>query len=54
MSRQEVYIVARVTEDNYIQIYGVYLDYEVASSIVNDLLIENPEYDWELLSERLG
>lgn len=53
MSKQEVYVVARVTEDNYIQIYGVYSDYNIASDIIRDLGIENPDYEWELLSERL-
>lgn len=51
--RQEVHIVARVTEDNYIQVEGVYSDYDRASNIVNDLMESDPDVEWELLSERL-
>lgn len=53
MSRQEVHIVACVTEDNYIRVEGVYSDYDKASNIVNGLMENDPDVEWELLSEYL-
>ena len=53
MKGQEVHIIARVTEDNYIQIEGVYTSYDKASKILADLQEADDEVEWELFSERV-
>lgn len=51
--RQVVHIIARVTEDNYIQIEGVYHSQDTAFKLLSDLQEANDEVEWELFSERV-
>lgn len=49
---QKIYVVAAVSEDNYIQVDGCYLDYSKADQRATELMSESDD-EWEVIPSNI-